>query len=199
MHFAMLYATGEKTATECAKLVGYKSAGAQAGRLLQNERVGAVIREQKKFHLEKIGWDVNKVVSKMSDVFEEAFRQGQLTPAINSLSKIADWLGMSNHISSRHVKVDVAFEDLLQRTIDITPARQNDVLISSDKKVKVILVNIFAGIYRCDWVAEGIVDAVKQLKISTPLVIRLAGTNVDEGNKILKLAIMQPEERIDVY
>jgi len=134
MHFAMLYATGEKTATECAKLVGYKSAGAQAGRLLQNERVGAVIREQKKFHLEKIGWDVNKVVSKMSDVFEEAFRQGQLTPAINSLSKIADWLGMSNHISSRHVKVDVAFEDLLQRTIDITPARQNDVLISSDKK-----------------------------------------------------------------
>ena len=59
-------------------------------------------------------------------------------------------------------------------------------LISSDKKVKVILVNIFAGINRCDWVAEGIVDAVKQLKISTPLVIRLAGTNVDEGNKILK-------------
>jgi malate-CoA ligase subunit beta len=59
-------------------------------------------------------------------------------------------------------------------------------LISSDKKVKVILVNIFAGINRCDWVAEGIVEAVKKLKISTPLVIRLAGTNVDEGNRILK-------------
>ena len=59
-------------------------------------------------------------------------------------------------------------------------------LISSDKKVKVILVNIFAGINRCDWVAEGIVEAVKKLKIITPLVIRLAGTNVEEGNKILK-------------
>ena len=58
-------------------------------------------------------------------------------------------------------------------------------LISSDKKVKVILVNIFAGINRCDWVAKGIVEAVKKLKINTPLVIRLAGTNVDEGNKIL--------------
>tara|TARA_B100000929_G_scaffold12034_1_gene10027 strand:- start:359 stop:1000 length:642 start_codon:yes stop_codon:yes gene_type:complete len=59
-------------------------------------------------------------------------------------------------------------------------------LISSDKNVKVILVNIFAGINRCDWVAEGIVEAINKLKISIPLVIRLAGTNVDEGNKILK-------------
>jgi len=59
-------------------------------------------------------------------------------------------------------------------------------LISSDEKVKVILVNIFAGINRCDWVAEGIVLALQKLKIIKPLVIRLAGTNVEEGNKILK-------------
>ena len=59
-------------------------------------------------------------------------------------------------------------------------------LVSSDKNVKVILVNIFAGINRCDWVAEGIVEAIKKLKFSHPLVIRLAGTNLDEGNKILK-------------
>ena len=59
-------------------------------------------------------------------------------------------------------------------------------LISSDKKVKVILVNIFAGINRCDWVAEGIVLALQKIKIDIPLVIRLAGTNVEEGNKILK-------------
>ena len=59
-------------------------------------------------------------------------------------------------------------------------------LISSDKKVKVILVNIFAGINRCDWVAEGIVLALQKIKIDKPLVIRLAGTNVEEGNKILK-------------
>ena len=59
-------------------------------------------------------------------------------------------------------------------------------LISMDKKVKVILVNIFAGINRCDWVAEGIVQALKKIEINVPIVIRLAGTNVDKGNKILK-------------
>ena len=59
-------------------------------------------------------------------------------------------------------------------------------LISSDKKVKVILVNIFAGINRCDWVAEGIVLALQKIKIDMPLVIRLAGTNVEKGEKILE-------------
>ena len=59
-------------------------------------------------------------------------------------------------------------------------------LISLDKKVKVILVNIFAGINRCDWVAEGIVQALEKIEISLPLVIRLAGTNVEKGNEILK-------------
>ena len=59
-------------------------------------------------------------------------------------------------------------------------------LVSSDEKVKVILVNIFAGINRCDWVAEGIVQALQKIKIEMPLVIRLAGTNVEEGNKILR-------------
>ena len=59
-------------------------------------------------------------------------------------------------------------------------------LITMDKKVKVILVNIFAGINRCDWVAEGIVQALEKIEIKVPLVIRLAGTNVEKGNKILK-------------
>ena len=59
-------------------------------------------------------------------------------------------------------------------------------LITMDKKVKVILVNIFAGINRCDWVAEGIVQALDKIEIKVPLVIRLAGTNVDKGNKILR-------------
>ncbi|MFL2892459.1 MAG: malate--CoA ligase subunit beta [Candidatus Pelagibacter sp.] len=59
-------------------------------------------------------------------------------------------------------------------------------LITMDKKVKVILVNIFAGINRCDWVAEGIVQALKKIEVKVPLVIRLAGTNVEKGNKILK-------------
>ena len=59
-------------------------------------------------------------------------------------------------------------------------------LITMDKKVKVILVNIFAGIKRCDWVAEGIVQALEKIEVKVPLVIRLAGTNVEKGNKILK-------------
>ena len=58
-------------------------------------------------------------------------------------------------------------------------------LVSSDERVKVILVNIFAGINRCDWVAEGIVKALDEIKIKQPLVIRLAGTNVEAGQKIL--------------
>ena len=59
-------------------------------------------------------------------------------------------------------------------------------LISMDTKVKVILVNIFAGINRCDWVAEGIVQALSKIEIKHPLVIRLAGSNVEKGNEILK-------------
>jgi len=59
-------------------------------------------------------------------------------------------------------------------------------LITMDDKVKVILLNIFAGINRCDWVAEGIVQALEKIEVKVPLIIRLAGTNVEKGNKILK-------------
>jgi len=59
-------------------------------------------------------------------------------------------------------------------------------LITMDEKVEVILVNIFAGINRCDWVAEGIVQALEKIEVKVPLVIRLAGTNVEKGNKILR-------------
>ena len=58
--------------------------------------------------------------------------------------------------------------------------------MTTDEKVKVILVNIFAGINRCDWVAEGIVQALQKLKIRKPLIIRLSGTNVEKGKKILR-------------
>ncbi|HBF60051.1 MAG TPA: ADP-forming succinate--CoA ligase subunit beta, partial [Methyloceanibacter sp.] len=59
-------------------------------------------------------------------------------------------------------------------------------LVVSDSNVKAILVNIFAGINRCDWVAKGVVQACKNLDIKVPLVVRLAGTNVEEGRKILE-------------
>ena len=58
-------------------------------------------------------------------------------------------------------------------------------LLTSDPKVKVILINIFGGITRCDDVANGLLAAFKQIKISVPIVIRLTGTNEDEGNKII--------------
>ena len=58
-------------------------------------------------------------------------------------------------------------------------------IILSDKNVKGILINIFGGIMRCDVLAQGVVDAAKEINISVPLVVRLAGTNYKEGKKIL--------------
>jgi len=58
-------------------------------------------------------------------------------------------------------------------------------IILSDKNVKGILINIFGGIMRCDVLAQGIVEAAKEIKINIPLVVRLAGTNSKEGKKIL--------------
>ena len=58
-------------------------------------------------------------------------------------------------------------------------------IILSDKNVKGILINIFGGIMRCDVLAQGVVDAAKEIKINVPLVVRLAGTNYLEGKKIL--------------
>jgi len=58
-------------------------------------------------------------------------------------------------------------------------------IILSDKNVKGILINIFGGIMRCDVLAQGIVEAAKETRIDIPLVVRLAGTNSEEGKKIL--------------
>ncbi len=59
-------------------------------------------------------------------------------------------------------------------------------LILSDKNVKGILINIFGGIMRCDVLAQGVVDAAKEINLSVPLVVRLAGTNYKEGKEILE-------------
>jgi malate-CoA ligase subunit beta len=58
-------------------------------------------------------------------------------------------------------------------------------LVLADDNVKVMLVNIFAGINRCDWIAEGVVKAVKNIELTMPLIVRLSGTNVDEGREII--------------
>ena len=59
-------------------------------------------------------------------------------------------------------------------------------LVLSDKNIEAMLVNIFAGINRCDWVAQGVVQAAREIELKVPLVVRLAGTNVEEGRRILK-------------
>ncbi|MFY9239385.1 MAG: malate--CoA ligase subunit beta [Roseovarius sp.] len=57
--------------------------------------------------------------------------------------------------------------------------------VLNDPNVEAILVNIFAGINRCDWIAEGVVRAVQELELTMPLVVRLSGTNVDEGRALI--------------
>jgi succinyl-CoA synthetase beta subunit len=59
-------------------------------------------------------------------------------------------------------------------------------IILQDKRVKAILINIFGGILRCDILARGVVEAAKKTKIRVPLIVRLEGTNVEEGKKILE-------------
>jgi succinyl-CoA synthetase beta subunit len=58
-------------------------------------------------------------------------------------------------------------------------------IVLQDPQVKAILVNIFAGINRCDWIAKGLIQAMESLKIQAPMVVRLAGTNVEEGRALL--------------
>ena len=59
-------------------------------------------------------------------------------------------------------------------------------LLLSDPRVRGVLINIFGGIMRCDVLAQGVVEAARQLKLSVPLVVRMQGTNVDLGKQILK-------------
>src|SRR5207247_7089545 len=59
-------------------------------------------------------------------------------------------------------------------------------ILITDKKIKAILVNIFGGIMKCDVIAQGIINAAKTVKLSVPLVVRLEGTSVKRGKKLLK-------------
>jgi malate-CoA ligase subunit beta len=59
-------------------------------------------------------------------------------------------------------------------------------IVLKDPSVRAILVNIFAGINRCDWIAQGVVQATRDQRIEVPVIVRLAGTNVEEGRRILE-------------
>ncbi len=73
-------------------------------------------------------------------------------------------------------------------------------IVLTDPNVEAILVNIFAGINRCDWIAQGIVQATRDQQIGVPVIARLAGTNVEEGRRILTasgLAVIQADDLDD--
>ena len=73
-------------------------------------------------------------------------------------------------------------------------------ILIADKKVQAILVNIFGGIMKCDIIAQGIINAAKTLKLSVPLVVRLEGTNVETGKKLIAdsgLAVMAADDLAD--
>ena len=82
------------------------------------------------------------------------------------------------------VGADVSQADQVQAAVDKVAAAFK--IITSDPNVKGILVNIFGGIMKCDVIAEGVVAAVKQVGLKVPLVVRLEGTNVDAGKKIIR-------------
>jgi len=71
-------------------------------------------------------------------------------------------------------------------------------IILSDKNVKGILINIFGGILRCDVLAEGIVEAAKKTQINVPIVIRMEGTNVETGRKILAESGLKLQTAVDL-
>jgi succinyl-CoA synthetase beta subunit len=71
-------------------------------------------------------------------------------------------------------------------------------IITSDPKVKGILVNIFGGIMKCDVIAEGVVAAVKEVGLKVPLVVRLEGTNVEQGKKIIAESRLNVTSAIDL-
>ena len=61
-----------------------------------------------------------------------------------------------------------------------------DIILLADENVKAVLINIFGGIVRCDMVARGVVEAARKLGVSVPIIVRLEGTNVEEGQRVLQ-------------
>jgi succinyl-CoA synthetase beta subunit len=59
-------------------------------------------------------------------------------------------------------------------------------ILMTDKNVQAVLINIFGGILRCDVLAQGVIAAVRELEVRIPIVIRMEGTNVEEGKRLLK-------------
>ena len=121
--------------------------------------------------------------------------------AVNYLSEI--WL--NNEVVGYHEGGFTPFEFRVDNMIqagkeNILTLRVVGPIILSDKNVKGILINIFGGIMKCDVIADGVITAAKETKLSVPLVVRLAGTNFEQGKKILSksgLKIIPAEDLSD--
>lgn len=68
-------------------------------------------------------------------------------------------------------------------------------ILSSDHRVKTIFVNIFGGLTRCDMIAQGIIEAFQELELKVPVVVRLRGTNEEEGQKLVRITFYDGEMR----
>ncbi|MBY0264302.1 MAG: succinate--CoA ligase subunit beta, partial [Holosporales bacterium] len=71
-------------------------------------------------------------------------------------------------------------------------------ILLADPSVEAVLVNIFGGIMRCDVIAQGIIEAAQEVNLSLPLVVRLMGTNVDQGRELLKNSGLALEAVMDL-
>lgn len=147
-----------------------------------------------------------KVVTDDNALFRQKELAGRKDPEASALEREAKKVGISYIGLDGNIGCMVNGAGLAMGTMDTvflaggSPANFLDVggganaqqvtkafeIILKDPKVKAVLVNIFGGIMRCDTIAEGVLEAVKKVKLKVPLVVRLEGTRVAEGKELLK-------------
>ena len=148
----------------------------------------------------KMSFDANALYRR-PEIFEFHDKTQQDIREINSAEHDLNYIGLEGNIGCliNGAGLAMATMDMIQHAGG-EPANFLDIgggasaqrvatsieLVLSDENVEAILVNIFAGINRCDWVAQGIVDLLNKRDVDVPLVVRLSGTNVEKGRKILE-------------
>ena len=131
MHFCVLYAKGNQSAQACAEQAGYQksNSGTTASRLLKMPIVGEMCRRLQSAHLARLGITEDTIFQSMLELANLSREAGAWTASISAVGKLALWKNMENKLTTS-VKVDLAFEDLLQKTINITPEQAGNVLLS---------------------------------------------------------------------
>merc|ERR1712160_190068 len=132
-----------------------------------------------------IGFDDNAAF-RQKDIFDQRDESQEAPREVAASAFDLNYIGLDGKIGCM-----VNGAGLAMATMDIvgsattTQIEAAFKIITEDPAVKAILVNIFGGIMRCDVIAEGIVEASKTLELKIPVIVRLEGTNVDLGKKIL--------------